>query len=205
MRLIDADALLMDNSWDFYDENGNRNDACIAVENAPTVDAEPVKYGHWCFEEFPDGYYHWECSECKKWFKEDSMSLAEEWKYCPNCGAKMDDVKEDEAEDLPSADTPQEWIPCSERLPNDDEILYDGIAREGRRYVSDRILAIDKDGFMRIGYFMNAMDAPRFGKRYEFGEHYRNDPTKWICGESREIYDPIAWMPLPKPYVEEEG
>ena len=41
-RLIDADDLLMDNSWDFYDENGNRNGACIAVENAPTVDAEPV-------------------------------------------------------------------------------------------------------------------------------------------------------------------
>ena len=41
-RLIDADDLLMDNSWAFYDENGNRNDACIAVENAPTVDAEPV-------------------------------------------------------------------------------------------------------------------------------------------------------------------
>lgn len=51
------------------------------------IDAE--RHGYWCFEEFPDGYYHWECSECKKWFKEDSMSLAEEWKYCPNCGAKM--------------------------------------------------------------------------------------------------------------------
>ena len=41
-RLIDADALLMDNSWAFYDENGNRNEACIAVENAPTVDAVEV-------------------------------------------------------------------------------------------------------------------------------------------------------------------
>lgn len=41
-RLIDADDLLMDNTWAFYDENGNRNDACIAVENAPTVEAVPV-------------------------------------------------------------------------------------------------------------------------------------------------------------------
>ncbi len=96
------------------------------------------------------------------------------------------------------------WIPVSERLPNECEILYDGIRRKGRRYISDRILAIDKDGFMRTGYFMNAMDAPRFGKRYEFGEHYRNDPTNWICGESCEIYDPIAWMPMPEPYKEEK-
>ena len=41
-RLIDANDLLMENSWAFYDENGNRNEACIAVENAPTVDAVPV-------------------------------------------------------------------------------------------------------------------------------------------------------------------
>lgn len=39
-KLIDADTLLTDNSWDFYDENGNKNDACIAVENAPTVFSE---------------------------------------------------------------------------------------------------------------------------------------------------------------------
>lgn len=92
-----------------------------------------------------------------------------------------------------------EWIPCSERLPNEDEIPYDGIGREGERTVSDRILAIDKNGFIRTGYFMNAMDAPRFGKRYEFGEHYRSDPTNWIVGETCRRFDPIAWMPLPEP------
>lgn len=52
-RLIDANDLLMDNSWAFYDENGNRNDACIAVENAPTVDAIPIEWikewaNNWC-------------------------------------------------------------------------------------------------------------------------------------------------------------
>lgn len=96
------------------------------------------------------------------------------------------------------------WIPVSEGLPNEREIFYDGIRRKSRRCISDRILAIDKNGFMRTGYFMNAMDAPRFGKRYEFGEHYKNDPTNWICGESSEIYDPIAWMPMPEPYKEKE-
>lgn len=43
-----------------------------------TVDAEPVRHGHW--EEF-------HCSVCGKmgWDNED--------KYCPNCGAKMDEVE----------------------------------------------------------------------------------------------------------------
>lgn len=59
------------------------------VDEQPTVD---VRHGYWIFEEFPDGYYHWECSECEKWFQEDSMSIDEEWGYCPNCGAKMDKV-----------------------------------------------------------------------------------------------------------------
>lgn len=94
-RLIDADKIfdgkLLMVRAEAYDAV---HDVIEEINNAPTVDAEPVRHGHWCFEEFPDGYYHWECSECKKWFKEDSMQIDEEWKYCPNCGAKMDEVKE---------------------------------------------------------------------------------------------------------------
>ena len=61
-RLIDADALLMDNSWDFYDENGNRNEACIAVENVPTVDVEPVV----------------RCKDCK-FFDHSDFGMGEEY------------------------------------------------------------------------------------------------------------------------------
>ncbi len=61
-RLIDANDLLMDNSWAFYDENGNRNDACIAVENAPTVEAIPVV----------------RCKDCENWV-ENEHCLA--WAY----------------------------------------------------------------------------------------------------------------------------
>ncbi len=99
---------------------------------------------------------------------------------------------------MPSADRPREWILCSERLPNEDEISYDGIGWEGKRDVSDRILAIDRNGFIRTGYFISAMDTPKFGKRYEFGEHYQNDLTNWIVGETCRKFDPIAWMPLPE-------
>ena len=74
---------------------GIRDAVAKELQYVPTVDAEPVKHGCWCFVEFPDGYYHWECSECTQWFKEDSMSLTEEWEYCPFCGAKMDGGEDD--------------------------------------------------------------------------------------------------------------
>lgn len=42
MRLIDADALLLDNTWEWYDEYGNLTNAGRAVENAPTIAAVPM-------------------------------------------------------------------------------------------------------------------------------------------------------------------
>ena len=55
-----------------------------------TSDVAPVVHGYWIFEEYPDGYYHWECSECGSQFSDGIVDNAdEEWKYCPKCGAKM--------------------------------------------------------------------------------------------------------------------
>lgn len=42
MRLIDADTLLLDNTWEWYDEYGNLTQAGKAVHEAPTVDAVEV-------------------------------------------------------------------------------------------------------------------------------------------------------------------
>lgn len=60
-----------------------------AVEDAPTVDAEPVRHGHWIkSEDADDGY----CSVCKcdmPMYKEDWEWKYSETPYCPNCGAKM--------------------------------------------------------------------------------------------------------------------
>ena len=86
---VDVESLIAKHE-DIGYEKGYRDGYAEALE--VTDNAE--RHGYWCFEELPDGYYHWECSECKKWFKEDSMSLAEEWKYCPNCGVKMDESKD---------------------------------------------------------------------------------------------------------------
>ena len=54
------------------------------VENAPAVDAAPVRHGRWIH----DTNNLFGCSEC---MERDTMSFRRGLKnYCPNCGAKMD-------------------------------------------------------------------------------------------------------------------
>lgn len=57
------------------------------IENAPTIDAEPVRHGRWIYK--PDGWY---CSACDKRAMVDAVGFA---KYCCRCGAKMDGGAED--------------------------------------------------------------------------------------------------------------
>ena len=89
-RLIDADALLMDNTWAFYDRFGNRTSAGLAIEEAPTVDAEPVRHGHWV-----DEIGMILCSECGDAWGTEDEEMVRSFNYCPNCGAKMDERRED--------------------------------------------------------------------------------------------------------------
>ena len=89
-RLIDADALLMDNTWAFYDRFGNRTSAGLAIEEAPTVNAEPVRHGYWI--NYKDEHT---CSQCYGVVIEELVDG--EWSdydYCPFCGAKMDEVED---------------------------------------------------------------------------------------------------------------
>lgn len=46
------------------------------------------KKGKWLFVEYPDGYYHSECSICGHWFDEDAY--LKQYKFCPNCGLPME-------------------------------------------------------------------------------------------------------------------
>ena len=57
------------------------------IEDAPAVDAEPVRHGHWKYGEegtYGKPYGHYECSECGE-------RLAHKENYCPHCGAKMEE------------------------------------------------------------------------------------------------------------------
>lgn len=119
MRLIDADALI-DEAIERYCKDCNKrkgvkngkwkivynigdapcracdtDDMIDDLENAPTIDAVPVKHGHW--EKSQDGI---RCSECghspinrivfrgeKIW----EIDADKELRYCPKCGAQMYD------------------------------------------------------------------------------------------------------------------
>lgn len=51
------------------------------------------KRGRWLLHEYPDGYYHTECSECGKVYSENVYFLRKP-NYCPHCGAQMERSEE---------------------------------------------------------------------------------------------------------------
>jgi len=60
------------------------DNAIIAVDAVPSVDAEPVRHGKWVYHE--DDLMSWNsCSLCGC----EAFDLHGA-NYCPNCGAKMD-------------------------------------------------------------------------------------------------------------------
>lgn len=104
MRLIDADAL-----YKSFGASGNCNNCpldaykcqyynehtlmefCERIEDAPTVD--PVKHGHWDCK----GFEPVRCSVCG--ITVDAINgipwAIKGFKFCPHCGAKMDEVEKD--------------------------------------------------------------------------------------------------------------
>lgn len=66
------------------------------IESAETVEAEPVRHGHWeklhktYGEDVDCGDYDWRCSECGK---VDCHNIKVEVPYCWHCGAKMDEER----------------------------------------------------------------------------------------------------------------
>ena len=99
MRMIDADALLNGREFIII---GSGDNVCIDIadiENAPTIEAEPVKHGRW-EERDRSGIAirgFMVCSRCGVMMPVASVSryCLSRLNFCPNCGAKMDE--EDEA------------------------------------------------------------------------------------------------------------
>ena len=101
-RLIDADRLKAHYCWwaggskeMTIDEAKKTFDTIIDLQ--PTVDAEPVKHGH----NTGEGVRWFRCSECGWGFNdiymaEENVDLNAFPFYCPNCGAKMDEVEDNE-------------------------------------------------------------------------------------------------------------
>ena len=58
------------------------------ITDAPSVDVKPVVHGKWLYAGHDGWSYYIRCTACNSLF--GNMT---KFKYCPNCGAKMD--KED--------------------------------------------------------------------------------------------------------------
>lgn len=106
MRMIDADALMAtlgitdmdcdkcawrDREWGRCKRGGDFEDACCAIENAPTI--EERKTGRWILhenqrqEDVDNGNYLYICSECGK---SDIHAKTQDVPFCWWCGAKME-------------------------------------------------------------------------------------------------------------------
>lgn len=96
MRLIDADKLRLSywvsptstvstaGQYYFYSQD--------EVDNAPSIDAEPVRHGKWNDKRVA---FYRKCSECGATIKNTLSHVFLDYDirdlhYCPNCGAKMD-------------------------------------------------------------------------------------------------------------------
>ena len=90
-RLIDADALihrLLNTKIVAANMFQYANAVTNMIGDAPTIEAEPVRHGYWENANGRPKTYIRKCSVCGKeaYFCGRGCS----YKYCPNCGAKMD-------------------------------------------------------------------------------------------------------------------
>lgn len=77
-------------------KNPKANHLCEAVYIAiQALKSEPIKHGRWIkgVDEY-DGIEMCKCSECGYLNLECEVFQLDGFRYCPNCGAKMDEVEE---------------------------------------------------------------------------------------------------------------
>jgi hypothetical protein len=58
------------------------------IEEAPAADVAPVRHGRWEARKDVPGFVN--CSVCHDCNIYDDWADGKKWKYCPDCGAKMD-------------------------------------------------------------------------------------------------------------------
>jgi hypothetical protein len=92
-RYIDADALKLTGCRVTNNDGSTTIKAAVMeedIDNAPTIDAEPVRHGKWLplyNGEYKGGAYWFECSECKAVV---TGGLQSGNRFCKGCGARMD-------------------------------------------------------------------------------------------------------------------
>ena len=90
MRLIDFDEAVKTLSREFMCPSDIVED--VLNDNIPTIEAESVRHGRWISEERDSwsGGGAYICSACGYGYSWGGFFEANDFNYCPNCGAKMD-------------------------------------------------------------------------------------------------------------------
>ena len=102
MRLIDADKLkksmerMLCTGKEPNDERYTCDVVCCVIDEAPSVDAEPVQHGRWeivivSTSNPYESEIEEKCSLCGRFVQRYGTQPQDN--YCPNCGAKMDGGK----------------------------------------------------------------------------------------------------------------
>ena len=63
-------------------------DVAEALEDIPTADVVEVRHGRWIRGD--NFYCYYTCTNCRSTMVNHKAPYRKVWKYCPNCGAKMD-------------------------------------------------------------------------------------------------------------------
>ena len=92
MRLIDADVLNIKKYTQWFDDVNDRRSVERMIREAPTVDAEEVRYAQWVLvgENRVNPYeiqVEEKCSKCGRYVERYTTQPQDN--YCPGCGAKM--------------------------------------------------------------------------------------------------------------------
>ena len=69
-------------------------DYIYMIEDMPAVEAKPVVHAHW-LEQIIDGGQELMCSNCGEYALMNDEFYSEFSKYCPYCGAQMDEKEND--------------------------------------------------------------------------------------------------------------
>lgn len=103
-RLIDANGLLtityqMQKNWHGFDTL-TLYEIRDMIDDSPTIDATPVIHAHWT-DATPTGWITpggdpiVVCSHCGGAKHMGGIESGAPWKYCKDCGAKMDEAKDE--------------------------------------------------------------------------------------------------------------
>lgn len=95
-----------------------------------------------------------------------------------------------------------QWISVKDRLPNEDEIVYNSIGIDGERKVSDKVLAGYEDGRVLAGYFMKSSLRHEYHGKGKTNQYSRNGIATWEFGDYQMGWIvafhecPTHWMPF---------